>query len=245
MEWGVGVVTAGRALTAAMQDYPRGWLEALGSSAPPCVWAEGAVPGAKAVSVTGSRGPRANAKSVCVTVGREAMRLGCTLVSGGAVGIDSLAVQSALECGGAGRCIEVLPYGLGHPEHSTRRREGVCYLSACEPWVGFTTGQAMERNALIYSYGRRAVAVSPRLMQGGTWHGCADALRRRLCSLWVYGRGAAADALVALGAQRLDSGEDLCAVLESTVPDPQPDLFGANAVRERAQGSPSTRAARA
>jgi predicted Rossmann fold nucleotide-binding protein DprA/Smf involved in DNA uptake len=160
------------------------------------------------------------------------MRAGRTLVSGGAVGTDSVAVDAALSCGGAHRCIEVLPFGLDQAEP----RDGVCQLSVCEPWAGFTTGQAMERNALIYALGRRALVVRPRWRRGGTWHGSVDALRRRLGALGVYGDDRAAGALVALGAKPILCTDDVSAFLEHPVSAGQPSLFGALHVRELATG---------
>jgi predicted Rossmann fold nucleotide-binding protein DprA/Smf involved in DNA uptake len=160
------------------------------------------------------------------------MRTGRMLVSGGAVGADSVALDAALACGGSSRCVEVLPFGLDHAPV----RDGVCQLSVCEPWAPFSTGQAMERNALIYSFGRRTVVVRARLRAGGTWHGAADALRRRLGDVYVRTRRGddAAAALCAIGALGVAGVAALPALLERPVVQAQPGLFGSSAVRSAA-----------
>ena len=158
------------------------------------------------------------------------MRSGCTLVSGGAVGADSVAVGGASLSGDPSRCVVILPYGL---EHCVLGGDW-CAVSVCEPGAAFSTGQAMERNALIYSFGRRAVVVRPRYREGGTWHGAVDALRRRLGALWVLDSppDRASRAIVSLGALALHDVDDLPRVLSEPLSVAQPDLFGATRVRE-------------
>lgn len=90
----------------------------------------------------------------------------------------------------------------------------------------------MERNALIYAFGRRAVVVRPRLRKGGTWHGAVDALRRRLASVFVYGDDDAGRALVNLGARPFGRIDELEGLLSEPVVAAQPSLFGALPVRE-------------
>ena len=90
----------------------------------------------------------------------------------------------------------------------------------------------MERNALIYAFGRRALVVRPRWRQGGTWHGAVDALRRRLGALGVYGDDRAASALEGLGARLLTCPDDVRTFLAQPIPVSQPSLFGALHVRE-------------
>jgi hypothetical protein len=221
--------SSGRVLTFLDPRYPVCWTEALGAGAPPCAWVRGDLPLAPAVGVVGSRCLDPSDRSFAAGVARLLMRSGRTLVSGGAVGADSVALDAALSCGGAARCVEVLPFGLDHAPV----REGVCQLSVCETFAAFGTGQAMERNALIYAFGRRSVVVRARLRAGGTWHGAADAIRRRLGDVYVRTRrgDAAAAALCALGALGVSGVSALPALLERPVVQAQPGLFGASSVR--------------
>ena len=228
VSWALDVCESGRALTFLNVAYPRGWTDALGAGAPPCAWVRGSFPAAPAVALVGSRTLSDADRSYVCTAAASLMRAGLTLVSGGAVGTDSVAAGAALLCGGADRCVDVLPYGID----AAAPRDGVCQLSVCEPRAGFSTGQAMERNALIYAFGRRALVVRPRWRQGGTWHGAVDALRRRLGALGVYGDDRAASALVGLGARLLTCPDDVRTFLAQPIPVSQPSLFGALHVRE-------------
>ena len=226
--WGLSAVESGRAATVFDVAYPVGWLESLGAGAPPCAWVRGELPLAPAVAVVGSRALCSADRSFACAVARTLMRGGHALVSGGAVGADSVALDAALASGGAGRCVELLPYGMERAAPSP----GVCHVSVCEPWADFTTAQAMERNALIYAYGRRAVVVRARLRAGGTWHGAVDALRRRLGAVYVRPAGPAARALVALGAVPVTGASSLGPLLSAPVTAAQPGLFGSLVVRE-------------
>jgi predicted Rossmann fold nucleotide-binding protein DprA/Smf involved in DNA uptake len=229
MQWALDVCASSRALTCLDPLYPQGWLASLGSGAPPCVWVRGALPSAPAVGVVGSRVLTSSDRAFAAGTAQLLLSSGRALVSGGAVGADSVALSAALALGGEGRCVEVLPCGLD----AAPVRPGVCQLSVCEPWAAFTTGQAMERNALIYSFGRRAVVVRARLREGGTWHGAADALRRRLGSVLVRSLSSdpASRALVALGAVPVASLAALRPLLDSPVAPGQPALFGSSVVR--------------
>lgn len=230
LEWGLGVVESGRAFTAASPVYPRGWSDALGAAAPPCAWVRGDLPLAPAVGVVGSRVLDRSDRAFASGVGAYLMSCGRTLVSGGAVGADSVATLSAISAGDSPRVVELLPCGL----ERAAVRTGACQISVCAPWDEFTTGQAMERNALIYAYGRRTVVVRARLRAGGTWHGAADALRRGLGDVLVRTsrNDRASRALVGLGGVPLCALDDLPVHLDRPVCVAQPGLFGATPVRE-------------
>lgn len=150
------------------------------------------------------------------------------------------------------RAVEVLPCGMlttfggrrGSFSGSPEVRGGV-RLSVCPPFAGFTSGQAKERNALVYSLGEATVVLSPRFRTGGTWAGACDALRRRLGPVLVGLDGSAASkALVALGGIGMAVTSDIAEQAEilkaalAGLPREigQPTLFGAGTVREPALG---------
>lgn len=229
---GAGCVESGQVLTAASPAYPSGWRSALGSLAPPAVWVRGQVPLGPVLGVAGSRVPCGRAVEFAGALAHGALALGFSLVSGGCHGIDRHAALAAVEAGGEGRVVEVLPCGLGH----AAPLEGAAQLSVCPPSAQFSPGQAMERNALVYAYGMRAVAVQPRRGVGGTWAGALDALRRRLAVVGVAeGLGGGGEQpLMALGAVSLGEpgGSGLEEFLSRDLPAAQPSLFGAQGVRE-------------
>jgi predicted Rossmann fold nucleotide-binding protein DprA/Smf involved in DNA uptake len=142
------------------------------------------------------------------------MAAGRCLVSGGAVGADTETAQGALGTGAEGRMTLILPFGI----NLVRPDPEVCFLSVSEPDAPFSTGQAMERNALIYAYSPLAVVVKARHRTGGTWHGASDALRRRLTRLAVRSMEGdqAAAALCCLGGTPVKTVDDVFRVLAET-----------------------------
>ncbi len=223
-------VERGRVLSVADRTYPVRWLHALGAQAPPVLWRRGGMPAAPGVSVVGSRDLSGAWRQFSVDVGAAVVGQGRTLVSGGAVGADRFAADSALALGADAPVVEILPYGLDR----AAPRPGGCLLSVAPPWADFTTGQAMERNALIYAASSHTVVVRPRFRVGGTWTGAVDANRRRLSTLLVAGPDGdrAVASLIALGATRLAVVSALREALLTEAPPVQPGLFGSSVVRE-------------
>jgi len=210
---------AEQALSPVSEGYPSGWLTASFPS-PPAVWFRGAPPTGPLVGVVGSRVvPRAIGR-FAEAVGSEAVRLGFGVVSGGAAGCDTYGVAGALRENG--ETLQILPCGLG-----MARASSGCDISACAPNDSFSTGGAMERNALIYASARASVVVDARFREGGAWHGATDALRRRVGRLIIRedSSSPAHRALAALGALPLASPEGLGAVLLAAS-EPAPRLQG-------------------
>lgn len=220
LDWAAEQVAAGRVLTPLDAGYPRRWGVSLGNAAPPALWRIGPVPSGSWAAVVGSRSLGREAASFAREAGASLVAEGSCLVSGGAAGADRQAALGALRAGAGIRVVEILPFGLSQQAAP----KGVTRLSVCAPGAPFETAAAMERNALIYASAERALAIAPRLGRGGTWHGAADALRRRLCPVWVAG-GSGASALRALGARPADSPSDWLADDAPAMGDPS--LFGA------------------
>jgi predicted Rossmann fold nucleotide-binding protein DprA/Smf involved in DNA uptake len=173
LDWASETLEKGRTLTALCSQYPRRW-EAYG---PPVFHAQnlgalGAEP--RYLGVVGSRTAPSQALQFARDVGIEASRLGFVVVSGGAQGCDLAAISQA------SASLEILPHGQ-FPEPCPH----LCRLSARALHERFTVEGAMERNALIYGCGPHTVIAHAIHKKGGTWAGCADALRRRLSRLVV------------------------------------------------------------
>lgn len=215
-------------LTPVCLGYPVGWARMPGLG-PPAVWIRGdasvllagstsladAHSGRQLIGVVGSRSISGAVATFALRVGEEAARLGHPVISGGAEGCDTFGVRGALRAGGT--AIQVLPFGLESSSLggsasscsvSTSYRgassmaASVCDLSVCAPDEPFSTGTAMERNALIYAAASVTVVAHSRFRQGGTWHGATDALRRRLGRIAIRedSSSPAHQALIALGA---------------------------------------------
>jgi predicted Rossmann fold nucleotide-binding protein DprA/Smf involved in DNA uptake len=191
-------------------DYPSRLLHHLGRSAPPLLWGVGerSLPATGGVAIVGSRDiDDASAKwaeDVAVAFARDAI----TVISGGARGTDQIATAAALNEGG--RVIAVLPEGLGRPSVAARYREAILdgrllLLSPVYPDAGFTIGNAMGRNKVIYGIAEAAVIVRADANAGGTWAGAEAELKREdAIPVFVRAEGNVAEgnrALLALGAR--------------------------------------------
>lgn len=211
LEWGLQQIESGSALTAVCSTYPHRWVKALGGGAPPAVWLSGVPPSAPTVSVVGKRQLTQTESEFASLAGSWIVESGHSLLSGGAIGADSLAAGAALTAGGDGRVVVVLPCGL----HSALLHPQLTYLSVCEPNAPFSTSAAMERNALIYAASPLTVVVKSGFRTGGTWLGAADALRRKLSRVAVrdWPDDPAVQALCVLGASLLTSKSDFHAHL--------------------------------
>lgn len=227
----------GQVLTVFDGKYPAGWLDALGSGAPPAVWVEGRLPTAELVGVVGSRELPLEAQFFARQLGEHLVSSRRGVVSGGAWGADTLGVNGALSSFDDAAVVQILPCGLEAREGFGRRGNQGCFISPFGLRAKFTGSQAMIRNRLIYSWSRQAVVVHSRLRVGGTWGGATDALRRRLGRIVVADwHDSATDALVALGGERLCLGRNWRSELDFRLKSPlvlaQPDLFGGAIVRE-------------
>jgi predicted Rossmann fold nucleotide-binding protein DprA/Smf involved in DNA uptake len=217
LAWAEVQVAAGRVFTCFDPSYPERWLAVLGDQAPPAAWrsaGDGQLSASlnKSIGIVGSRRIEPAVHRFCAEVAREAGDLGYRVVSGGAMGCDRAALDAAARA--EGKSLLLLPYGLDLFEGEIPTGQTVVSLSdLSEP---FSTGRAMERNALIYAAGSACVVGQVGFRAGGTWHGAVGALRRGLTRILVRKCGAGemveairgARALVALGASYLeDSGE--------------------------------------
>ena len=181
-------------LTAACETYPARWLEVLGASAPPALWRRGDMPPGPTYAIVGSRHISRPVATCARRSAAAVVESGGVVVSGAAMGCDRAAAGGAETS-----LIEIVPHGLDFQSP----RPGVV-LTVAAPNEEFSTGLAMERNALIYASSDLSLVVALRLKEGGTWVGATNALRQRLTSMLVRDYDdPAVEALVALGAHRL------------------------------------------
>ena len=212
-----------KALTAFDEHYPRLWPARLGAKAPPLLHGAGALalldtPG---LGVVGSRDVSQQGGEVAKEVARLAARRGLPLVSGGARGVDQLAMNAALEAGGAvvGILAESLSRKLKGPDVRRAIYDGVTVL--CTPYspdAPFSTGNAMGRNKLIYAQAALTVVVASDDGSGGTWSGATEALNNGygLVAVWRGdGQGPGNEPLQRRGAIPVTSLADIESVLDN------------------------------
>ena len=222
-----------RTLTAFDEHYPRRWLARPGAKAPPLVHGAGALelldtPGLGAV---GSRDVAEAGGEVAKEVARLAAGRGLPLVSGGARGVDQLAMDAAYEAGGAvvGILAESLSRKLKRPDVRRAVHEGSTAM--CTPYspdAPFSAGNAMGRNKLIYAQAALTVVIASDDGSGGTWSGATEALKHGYGPVAVWrgdGEGPGNEPLQQRGATPVSSFEDIESLLDSALaplPEPPP-----------------------
>ena len=171
-------------LTRADSDYPQRYRQRLKDSAPTVLFYAGekALLGQPGIAVVGSRHLDEAGQECARFVGNACGISGQVLYSGGAKGVDTLSMESALEA--RGTAVGVLADSLEkvvriHQE--ALRRGDLCLVTPYSPDAGFSVGSAMGRNRLIYCLADYAIVVASEAETGGTWAGATEALK----NCWV------------------------------------------------------------
>ena len=177
-------------LTRSDPDYPERLKRRLGRAAPAALFGCGnkALLERGGIAVVGSRNAGEDGLEFARKLGAEAAAQGCALVSGGARGIDRLAMQGALERDGA--ALGVLADSLLRSAMAADYRQyilsgGLALISPFNPEARFHVGKAMARNAHIYCLADAAVVVGSEAGKGGTWSGAEENLKHGWVPLWV------------------------------------------------------------
>lgn len=170
-------------LTPSDEHYPRRLVERVGASAPVLLYAAGAVNllGESGIGVVGSRDVSPEGAQVAGAAAELAARVRLPLISGGARGVDQIAMNAAFEAGGV--VVGVLAESLMRKLRSVDIRRAIhegCTVM-CTPYspeAPFSVGNAMGRNKLIYALSDLTLVVAAEAETGGSWSGAAEALRR-------------------------------------------------------------------
>ena len=211
-----------RTLTPYDEAYPTSWAERLGSKAPPLLYAAGAIEllGCRCLGVVGSRDVSPQGAEVAVATAKSATLCGLPLVSGGARGVDQLAMNSVFDSGGT--VVGVLADSLSRKLRNADIRAAIHDERAvmCTPYspdAGFSAGNAMGRNKLIYAQAAVTLVVASDNGKGGTWSGATEALDNQFGQVAVWrgpGEGPGNEALERRGAAPVASVEELKPMLD-------------------------------
>ncbi len=179
-----------RALTRADALYPPRLKRRLGGQAPPVLFYAGplALLSSDGIAVLGSRDVAADGERFADALGRRAAQAGLTVYSGGARGVDQVAMAAALSEGGTavGVVAESLARALRGPD--ARRHvldECLALVTPFHPEAGFSVANAMARNRLVYCLADFAVVVASSAEKGGTRAGALENLRADWVPLFV------------------------------------------------------------
>ncbi len=172
------------------ETYPKRLRKRLGTEAPPLLYGAGdpklLLDGG--LAIVGSRNASESSLEFTRMVASDCAQEGIAVVSGGARGIDSVAMQAAGEAGG--HVIGVLAEGLLQAVRNRTNRVAIesgnlVLVSPFYPEAGFNAGNAMARNRYIYALADYALVVQSDLDKGGTWAGATENLREAWVPLFV------------------------------------------------------------
>lgn len=175
-------------LTRADSDYPERYRQRLKDSAPVILFFAGekALLGQPGIAVVGSRHLDEAGQECARFVGNACGLSGQVLYSGGAKGVDTLSMESALEARGTAVSVlaDSLERAVRGPKEALKRGD-LCLVTPHSPNAGFSVGAAMGRNRLIYTLADYAIVVASDAETGGTWAGATETLKNGWVSVFV------------------------------------------------------------
>jgi len=165
------------------QDYPMRYKRHLKDKAPPLIFGVGdrSLLMGGGVAVVGSRNVDPDGEEFSREMGELCAINNMPVVSGGARGVDQIAMKAALDTKGV--VVGVLADNLlkKSTERYTRNAisdKRLLLISPYHPAARFTVGTAMGRNKLIYAMADYGLVVSAEYKKGGTWAGAEEELKR-------------------------------------------------------------------
>ncbi len=170
-------------LSRSDRDYPARYKKHLKNEAPPLLFGVGdrSLLQGGGVAIVGSRNVDGDGEDFARKVAELCAYNRMPVVSGGARGVDQIAMTAALDAGGV--VIGVLAENLLRRslERNARRAisdDQLLLISPYRPDARFTVGTAMGRNKLIYAMADYGLVVSAEYKKGGTWAGAVEELKR-------------------------------------------------------------------
>ncbi len=212
-----------KTLTPFDDCYPKRLREQLKDKSPPLLYVAGDLdllqrPG---VGIVGSRDINKDGAERAEEAAERAAQLdGYVLISGGARGVDQIAMDSALEAGGSvvGILADSFLRRLRRPDVRRAIHDGRAAM--CTPYnpdAPFNVGMRMGRNKLVYALSLITLVIASEHDKGGTWAGAVEALNNEYGRVVVWrgkGEGVGNQELIAKGAEAISSIDDLETVLQ-------------------------------
>lgn len=180
-------------ISYADADYPQRLVAQPRFAAPPVLYGIGD-PGLLSLgglAIVGSRHADIEALEYTRQVAWSCARQTIAVLSGGARGVDSAAMEAALQAGGQviGIVADQLAKTATFPLYRDALRDGRLVLaSPYNPDSGFHVGNAMGRNKYIYALADWGLVVHTALETGGTWGGAIEAIKHGR-QVFVYTHG--------------------------------------------------------
>lgn len=204
-----------RIVTRVDSEYPQRLKEKLKAHSPVVLFYSGKMDltSQHGVAIVGSRDVDPAGEEFASELAKHCAKSKWNVVSGGAKGVDIVAMKSAIESGGT--CIGILSDSLAKKIREQQTREAIfeerlLLMSPFHPNAGFQIANAMSRNKCIYALADYAVVVASDLEKGGTWAGATENLRKDYVPLLVRTGESVSEgnrALLAKGAASLEITE--------------------------------------
>lgn len=214
------------------EAYPHRVRRQLGTAAPPLLFAVGdpSLLNCGGVAIVGSRNVDPDGAGVAQSIARNAVSLGLPVVSGGARGVDQLAMNAAFMAGGGvvGVLADSLLQRIRKSDILQALDSGhTCLVTQQHPESGFSPAAAMARNKIVYALSDLTVVVATDENKGGTWAGAVEALSRGYGRVAVWrgpGEGPGNSGLAKLGALPFTAVEDIADLLHAEDDEPPEQL---------------------
>lgn len=204
-------------LTPFDDHYPSSLRERLGPAAPPVLYGAGdaSLLARDGIGIVGSRDVTEEGAAVARAAAAGAAQRGLTTISGGARGVDQLAMSAAEQAGGG--VVGILADSLERAIATADTRRAILDGNAClatpyRPDAGFSAGNAMGRNKIVYGLSRVTLVVASAKDNGGTWSGASESMKKRFGRVAVWrgdGEGPGNVALEDAGAVAVRELDDL------------------------------------
>jgi predicted Rossmann fold nucleotide-binding protein DprA/Smf involved in DNA uptake len=164
-------------------DYPARYKNHPVDKAPPLLFGVGkrSLLIGGGLAIIGSRNVDKHGEAFTRQAAKLCSLNGISVVSGGARGVDQIAMNASLDAGGVtiGIVVEnLLKKSLERSARYAISDGRLLLISPYHPNAHFTVGTAMARNKLIYAMADYGLVVSAEHKKGGTWAGATEELRR-------------------------------------------------------------------
>lgn len=170
----------------------------------------------RALGVVGARDASAQELEQTTSIARDAVSHGVVIISGGARGVDTTAVEAALQTGG--KAIVFPAEGLGKWVKKSAIREYIMngqllLMSTQRLEAPFSGSFAMQRNKYIHAIPDAVLVASSQISgtkSSGTWEGVLENIKLQWTPLYVIGDSKGVEKLKADGnAKQFTMFEDL------------------------------------
>ncbi len=164
-------------------SYPGILKTRLKQLAPPVLYGCGdaALLNQGGIAIVGSRNSDIQTTNHTKRISRIVANASITVISGGAKGVDITAMTEALKTGGKaiGFLADSLDRGAVNSEFRDYIKNRKLTLVSCvDPVAGFSVGNAMNRNKMIYALADAGLIMRSDKGSGGTWEGAIEQLQK-------------------------------------------------------------------